>query len=298
MSVSTRIHVGVSPLSWTNDVLEDLGGDIPLETCLAEAAAAGYEGIELGRKFPRTIDTLEPVMIQAKLKLVSGWYNGLMAERSFEDELAAVHDHAMLLKSLGAKVMVYGECGAMPGLTPLDEPLSKSPTLGEIDLPQYAEKVNNLAVSLLKNYGLRLAYHHHLMMIVETDNELKAFLKATNDLVGIVLDCGHATVAGVDIEWVLENYGNRVAHVHLKDVRGEVLDNVINNNLSFNDAVRAGLFTVPGEGIVNYAPVIHFLKNSTYEGWIIIEAEQDPEKAPPLETVKKARAWVKNEVGI
>lgn len=298
MNVSTRIHVGVSPLSWTNDVLEDLGGYIPLETCLAEAAEAGYEGIELGRKFPRTIDTLAPVLNQAKLKLASGWYNGLLAKRSFEDELAAVHDHAMLLKSLGAKVMVYGECGAMPGLTPLDEPLSKSPPLGHIELPQYAEKVNNLAVSLLKNYGLRLAYHHHLMMVVETDDELKAFLKATNDLVGIALDCGHATVAGVDINWVLENYVNRVAHVHLKDVRGEVLNNVINNNLSFNNAVRAGLFTVPGEGIVNYAPVIHFLKNSTYEGWIIIEAEQDPEKAPPLETVKKARAWVKSEVGI
>lgn len=248
MNVSTRIHVGVSPLSWTNDVLEDLGGDIPLETCLAEAAVAGYKGIELGRKFPRSIDTLEPLLNQAKLKLASGWYNGLMAERSFEDELAAVHDHAMLLKSLGAKVMVYGECGAMPGLTPLDEPLSKSPALGHINLPQYAEKVNKLAVSLLKNYGLRLAYHHHLMMVVETDDELKAFLKATHDLVGIVLDCGHATAAGVDIEWVLEKYGNRVAHVHLKDVRGEVLDNVINNNLSFNDAVRAGLFTVPGEG--------------------------------------------------
>lgn len=183
MNVSTRIHVGVSPLSWTNDVLEDLGGDIPLETCLAEAAVAGYKGIELGRKFPRSIDTLEPLLNQAKLKLASGWYNGLMAERSFEDELAAVHDHAMLLKSLGAKVMVYGECGAMPGLTPLDEPLSKSPALGHINLPQYAEKVNKLAVSLLKNYGLRLAYHHHLMMVVETDDELKAFLKATHDLV-------------------------------------------------------------------------------------------------------------------
>lgn len=298
MSVSTRIHVGVSPLSWTNDVLEDLGGDIPLETCLAEAADAGYEGIELGRKFPRTIETLAPVLNQAKLKLASGWYNGLMIERRFEDELAALHDHAMLLKSLGAKVMVYGECGAMPGLTPLDEPLSKSPALGHIDLLQYAEKVNNLAVLLLKNYGLRLAYHHHLMMIVETDDELKAFLKATNDSVGIVLDCGHATVAGVDIHWVLENYGHRVVHVHLKDVRGEVLDKVINNDLSFNDAVRAGLFTVPGEGIVNFAPVIHFLKNSTYKGWVIIEAEQDPEKAPPLATVKKARAWVKSEVGI
>ncbi|QZX97579.1 myo-inosose-2 dehydratase (plasmid) [Pantoea alfalfae] len=298
MSVSTRILVGVSPLSWTNDVLADLGGDIPLETCLEEAAAAGYEGIELGRKFPGTINTLQPILSNAKLKLASGWFNGFLAEHSVEEELEAVHNHALLLKSLGAKVMVYGECGVMPGNSPLDEPLSLSPALGSINLEQYAQKVNSLAASLLKTYGLRLAYHHHLMMIVETNDELKAFLEATDDVVGIVLDCGHATTAGIDISWVLENYGNRVAHIHMKDVRGNVLNNVINNDWSFNNAVRNGLFTIPGDGIVDYTPVINFLKQSNYSGWIIIEAEQDPVKAPPLETVKKARAWVKNEIGI
>lgn len=298
MSVSKRIQVGVSPLSWTNDVLEDLGGDIPLETCLDEAAAAGFEGVELGRKFPRTVDELQPFLTKAKLKLASGWFSGFLAERAFDDELEAVHEHALLLKSLGAKVMVYGECGAMPGSTPLDEPLSRSPALKNISLQEYAQKVNRLAISLLKTYGLRLAYHHHLMMVVETNDELKAFLEATDDLVGIVLDCGHATAAGVDINWVLANHGNRVAHIHMKDIRGHVLDDVINNDLSFNEAVRAGLFTIPGDGIVDYKPVINFLKSSSYEGWIIIEAEQDPKKALPLETVKKARAWVKKEVGI
>ncbi|MFZ4215850.1 myo-inosose-2 dehydratase [Pantoea endophytica] len=298
MSLSKRIHVGVSPLSWTNDVLEDLGGDIPLETCLEEAAIAGYEGIKLGHKFPRTIHKLQPLLSNAKLKLASGWFNGFLAERSFEEELEAVHDHALLLKSLGAKVIVYGECGAMLGGAPLDKPLSLSPALKNISLEHYAQKVNNFAVSLLKIYGLRLAYHHHLMMVVETKEELEAFLEATDDLVGIVLDCGHATAAGIDINWVLENYGNRVAHIHLKDVRGDVLDNVINNDLSFNDAVRKGLFAVPGDGIVNYSKVIDFVKDSNYEGWIIIEAEQDSESAPPLETVKKARAWVQKEIGI
>lgn len=298
MNLSKRISVGVSPLSWTNDVLEDLGGDIALETCLEEAAAAGYEGIELGRKFPRTVDTLQPLLSEARLKLASGWFNGFLAERSVEEELNAVHDHALLLQSLGAKVMVYGECGAMPGTSPLDEALSLSPALGSISLEQYAQKMNTLALSLQKIYGLRLAYHHHLMMLVETHDELKAFLEATDDAVGIVLDCGHATTAGVDIGWVLENYSNRVAHIHMKDVRGDVLDNVINSDLSFNDAVRNGLFTIPGEGIVDYTPVITFLKQSNYHGWIIIEAEQDPEKAPPLATVKKARAWVHNEMGI
>lgn len=298
MNLQNRIRVGVSPLSWTNDVLEDLGGDIPLETCLEEAAAAGYEGIELGRKFPRTINKLQPMLKKANLKLASGWYNGFLAERSIEEELEAVHEHALLLKTLGAKIMVYGECGAMPGDAPLDEPMSRSPELNELNLADYAQKINDLASSLSEVYGLRLAYHHHLMMIVERDYELKAFLEATDNAVGIVLDCGHAKSAGIDIEWVLNNYGHRIAHIHLKDVRGDVLDEVINQDLSFNDAVRAGLFTVPGGGIVDYTPVLNFLKESTYSGWIIVEAEQDPEKAPPLPTVTQARKWVKEEIGV
>lgn len=298
MNLTDRIRVGVSPLSWTNDVLEDLGGDIPLTTCLKEAAQAGFSGIELGRKFPRTPGELLPLLAAENLQLASGWFNGFLAEKTVAEELASVHEHAMLLKSLGAKVMVYGECGAMPGDTPLDEPLSLSPALSQIKLDGYAEKVNAFAAALLKTYGLKLAYHHHLMMLVEKDEEVKTFLKATDNLVGIVLDCGHATAAGVDIAWILENYANRIVHIHLKDVRGDILDEVINNDMSFNDAVRNGLFAIPGDGIVDYDPVINFIKESPYNGWIIVEAEQDPLTAPPLETVKKAREWIKRNLDV
>ncbi|WP_338563757.1 myo-inosose-2 dehydratase [Erwinia sp. E_sp_B04_7] len=298
MSLKERIRVGVSPLSWTNDVLEDLGGEIPLLTCLREAALAGYQGIELGRKFPRTQHELQPLLDEEGLQLASGWFNGFLAERSVEEELTAVHEHAQLLNALGCKVLVYGECGAMPGEAPLDLPLSASPALEQVSLEEYAAKLCLFAERLWQRYALKLAYHHHLMMLVEKDEEVKAFLKATNDHVGIVLDCGHATAAAVDISWIIDHYGHRIVHLHLKDVRGDILDAVLSQDKSFNEAVREGLFTVPGEGIVDYQPVLNFLQKSSYSGWIIIEAEQDPQKAPSFETVVRARQWALQNVGL
>ena len=195
-----HLQWGVSPLCWTNDVLEDLGGDIPLDTCLREAREAGYQGIELGRKFPRQASTLGPLLAAADLRLASGWYSGLLAERSVEAELEAVREHAQLLRQLGARVMVYGECGQLPGETPLDEPISLSPPLSRVSLAAYCHKLNTFADLLLRDYGLQLAYHHHLMMLVEHDDELERFLSHTHDNVGLAFDTGHAFVAGVDIQ--------------------------------------------------------------------------------------------------
>lgn len=159
-----QLRWGVSPLCWTNDVLEDLGGDIPLDTCLREAREAGYQGIELGRKFPRQAATLGPLLAAADLRLASGWYSGMLADRSVEAELEAVREHAQLLRQLGAKVMVYGECGQLPGETPLDEPISLSPPLSRVSLAAYCHKLNTFADLLLRDYDLQLAYHHHLMI--------------------------------------------------------------------------------------------------------------------------------------
>ncbi len=296
--MTTGVTLGVSPLCWTNDVLDDLGGDIPLETCLQQAAQAGYGGIELGRKFPRTVSELAPLLNAAGLQLASGWHSGFLADRSVEDEVAAVRDHASLLQQLGAKVMVYGECGQLPGATPLDEPISLSPALSRVDLTDYASKVNAFADVLLRDYGLKLAYHHHLMMLVEHDDELARFLQHTSHNVGLVLDSGHAHAAGVDIAAVLSKYGQRIVHIHLKDVRPAMLQRLYDEDLSFNDAVRAGLFTVPGDGCIDYAPIINFVKNAGYQGWLIVEAEQDPQQAPPLATASRAAHWVSEQFSI
>ncbi|WP_338556929.1 myo-inosose-2 dehydratase [Erwinia sp. E_sp_B04_7] len=292
--MNSTLQLGVSPLSWTNDVLHDLGDNIPLKTCLQQAAAAGYQGIELGRKFPRNPETLAPLLQAVSLQLASGWHSGFLAERSLEEEVEAVAPHAALLKALGAGVLVYGECGNLPGDAPLDQPLSLSPALNSIDVADYANKVSAFADVLKRDYGLRLAYHHHLMMLVERPEELEAFLTLTSNSVGLVLDSGHAFAAGVDLAQTVKKFGHRIVHIHLKDVRPDVLQRVQEHDLSFNDAVREGLFTVPGEGCINYSPLIEFVTTSDWRGWLIVEAEQDPQKEEPFAAVSRAARWARN----
>jgi inosose dehydratase len=285
------VRLGISPLSWTNDVLADLGGDVPLEVCLKDAQEIGYEGVELGRKFPRDPQELSPKLASYGLQLAGGWYSGYLAERSLEEEWAAAQDHVRLLTGCGCRVLVYGECGMMPGDSPLDLPLSKTPSLKSIDLQAYARKLEEFSARL-KQMGVTLAYHYHLMMLVETAEEISAFCESTNDSVGLLLDTGHAYAAGADYGEIWRRFGKRVVHVHLKDVRRNVLDRVRKDDLSFNSAVREGMFTVPSDGGVNFSAFTRFVRDSGYRGWVVVEAEQDPAKATPELYAKKAYRYV------
>ncbi len=282
------VRLGVAPICWTNDVLTDLGDEIALETCLEEAAAAGYEGIELGRKFPRDAATLRPLLERQGLDLVSGWYSGLLADRDVDEEWAAVQSHLALLKALGAKVMVYGECGRMPGSAPLDEPLSRTPVLAPDEMPGYARRVTALA-ERLQDQGMRLAFHPHLMMAIEHGPEIDAFMAEVGPAVGLLLDTGHATAAGVDYRDLIAKYGSRIIHIHLKAVRRKVLDELLAKDLSFNEGVRRGMFTVPGDGDLNLQSIADFVRGAGYRGWLVVEAEQPPEPIPPRTYVNKAR---------
>jgi inosose dehydratase len=284
-----QVRLAISPLSWTNDVLADLGEDIPLEVCLKEASEIGYEGTELGRKYPKDPKVLAPKLAEYGLVLAAGWYSGLLAVRSVEEEWSAVANHLQLLKGCGSRVLVYGEDGKMPSL---DFPLSESPELGSIDLPDYAKKVREFS-DRLSQEGVVLAYHHHLMMLVEKAEEIVAFCEATGDKVGLLLDTGHAYAAGADYREIIQKFGNRIVHIHLKDVRKKVLESVRERDLSFNDAVREGLFTVPGDGDLDFGEVAAFVRTSGYRGWVVVEAEQDPAKAEPRAYAGKAFAYVK-----
>ncbi len=165
---------------------------------------------------------------------------------------------------------------ATAGETPLDEPISLSPPLSRVSLAAYCHKLNTFADLLLRDYDLQLAYHHHLMMLVEHDDELERFLSHTHDNVGLAFDTGHAFVAGVEIPRVLHKYGHRIRHLHLKDVRPQVLGRLYRENLSFNEAVRAGLFTIPGDGCIDYAPILDFVRDSDYRGWIDYRSRAGP----------------------
>jgi inosose dehydratase len=289
---TNRVRLGISPLSWTNDVLQDLGDEIPLEQCLQEASEIGYEGVELGRKFPKDPEVLRPKLAEYGLVLAAGWYSGFLAERSLDEEWAAAADHVRLLQGCGNSVLVYGEEGKTPDRF-LDVPMTRSPELKSIDLPTYAKKVGQFSARL-KEAGITLAYHHHLMMLVEKADEISAFCEATDQSVGLLLDTGHATAAGADYGQILRRFGNRIVHIHLKDVRRKVLDEVQRKDDTFNSAVKEGFFTVPGDGDLDFSDLAKFVRTSGYRGWVIVEAEQDPAKAPPREYAEKAYRYVKN----
>ena len=287
-----RVRLGISPLSWTNDVLKDLGDEIPLEECLRDASEIGYEGVELGRKFPKNAKELRPKLAEFGLQLAAGWYSGILADRSVEDEWEAAGDHIELLKGCGTQVLVYGEEGKTPAGF-LDVPMSQSPDLKLVDLGAYAKRLGEFALRL-KEEGIILAYHHHLMMLVERAHEILAFCEATDDSVGLLLDTGHATAAGADYGEILRNFGNRIVHIHVKDVRRKVLETVREKDMSFNSAVREGVFTVPGDGDVDFSELAKFVRTSGYRGWMIVEAEQDPAKATPRVYAEKAYRYVKD----
>ena len=289
----SQVNLGVSPLSWTNDVLAELGGDIPLEVCLKDAADNGYDGVELGRKFPREAHELLSKLSSYGLRLATGWYSGYLAERSVEAEWRAAADHVQLLERCGCQVLVYGECGMLEGDSPWDEPLSRGPKLKSIDLAAYAERLTEFSVGLNRR-GIKLAYHYHLKMLVETAEEIAAFCQATPPEVGLLLDTGHAYAAGADYGEILRRFGDRVVHIHLKDVRRDVLDWARKNDVTFNSAIREGLFTVPGDGNVDFTEIGKFIRSSGYSGWVVVEAEQDPAKAAPRIYTEKAYQYVKN----
>ncbi|NTB04813.1 myo-inosose-2 dehydratase [Agrobacterium tumefaciens] len=281
------VRIAVSPLSWVNDVLEDLGRDISLETCLNDAAAIGYQGVELGRKFPRDAAVLRPLLDSRDLQLASGWYSGELAERGVDAEMASVAAHAALLRDMGSSVLVYGEVAMMTPGAPLDAPMSKRLTMPADDIGGYAARLTEFGKRLGGEYGLVLAYHHHLMMVAETFDEISSLFDKTGAEAGLLLDTGHAAGGGFEYERLIERFGDRINHIHLKDMRTPVMTDVRTRDLSFNDGVRAGMFTVPGDGNVDFSPIVRFVRGG-YKGWLVVEAEQDPAQAPPRPAVTRA----------
>lgn len=280
-----EVRIGINPLSWMNDDLPSLGGETPLEVALTEGRQIGYEGFELGNKFPREPQALKTLLAQYDLALVSGWYSGRLAQRSAEDEIAAVGPHLELLAKNGATVMVYGEVADTIQGSP--QPLFQRPRfVTEAQRSAYAERLERFARYTL-SHGVRVAYHHHMGAYVETPADVDELMQRTTDAVGLLLDTGHITFAGGDPLALLDRYAARVCHVHCKDVRPDVVKLARNRDWSFLEAVINGAFTVPGDGAVDFASVIGKLKQIGYRGWLVVEAEQDPVIAPSYAFAEK-----------
>ena len=273
------VRIGINPLTWTNDDLPELGEANSLETCLKEAKLAGYEGVELGRKFPRDAKVLGPILKPHGLNLVSGWYSARLLERSVEDEIKAMQSHAALLKALGAKVMVFCEVSrCVHGERKI--PLSRRPKLAEKEWKQFGERLDAVAAELDKQ-GLTMAYHHHMGTVIQSEDEVDRMMGSTKS-VGLLLDSGHLTFAGGDPMRALKRHAKRIVHVHCKDIRKEKLAAARKQDMSFLDAVLGDVFAVPGDGSIDFDPLLAELAKHHYEGWLVVEADQDPAKAHPL----------------
>lgn len=274
------VRIGINPITWTNDDVPELGGDTPLEVCLSETRQAGYAGTELGGKFPRDSKALAALLAPYGLQLVSGWYDGRICEKEVEEEFDAILPHLTLLRDLGARHVVYadtsrGRHGA------IHDPISLRPRLADDEWKDYGAKITRLAERLAE-FGVRMAFHHHMGTIIETDHEIGRLMASSGEAVGLLYDTGHCAFSGGDPESLLRRHVGRVVHVHCKDVRPQVLRRARALDMSFMEAVMEGVFTVPGDGSIDYETLLKVLADSGYSGWLVVEAEQDPAKAHPL----------------
>lgn len=273
------VRIGINPLTWTNDDLPSLGEENSLEKCLSEAKLAGYEGVELGRKFPRQADVLGPMLRSHGLSLVSGWYSARLLERSVEEEIKAMQPHATLLKALGCTAMVFCEvsrCVHGDRATPL----SKRPRLAAKEWRPFLERLDAVARHL-QDDGMKMAYHHHMGTVIQAEDEVDRMMQGTRS-VGLLLDTGHLSFAGGEPRRALERHASRIVHVHCKDIRRDRLAHALKSDLSFLDAVLGDVFAVPGDGSIDFEPLLRRLAGAGYQGWLVVEADQDPAKAHPL----------------
>ena len=275
------VKLGVAPIAWSNDDMPELGGDTSLEQCLEEASQAGYIGIESGGKFPKNSSELIPKLEKYNLKLCSGWYGANLRKNSVEDEKNLIKEQLQLFKDCQAPCIVFAEVSGSIQSDP-NRRLSTRPQMASDEWKKYCYKISEMG-KYLEDQGMPLAYHHHMGTVIETQKDTERLLDNTHESVKLTLDTGHMFFAKGKSVKIIEDYKTRLKHVHCKDIRKNVLEKSLKEDLSFREAFLEGAFTVPGDGCIDYKPLFDILKKNNYSGWLVVEAEQDPKKANPLE---------------
>ena len=293
-----KIKLGIAPINWTNDDMPDLGSENTFEQCISEMALAGYSGCEVGNKFPRNPEVLKKALSLRGLQVCNAWYSFYLTTRSLEEEKKAFLQHVQFLQAMGASIVNGAEQGnSCQGQ--LEVPVFEGKgVFSQEEWERMFQGLNELG-KIAKAHGLTLAYHHHMGTGVESIAETDTLMENTDpDWVSLCYDTGHFYFAGEDYLAALKKHIGRVKHVHLKDVRGGEREKAKGQRLSFLDSVRSGVFTVPGDGILDYPAVFQILHDHGYEGWMVVEAEQDPAKANPFEYALKARNYIRETAGL
>ena len=278
------IKLGIAPIAWSNDDMPELGGETTLEQCLSEASKAGFTGIESGGKFPKNSKELIPKLEKENLQLCSGWYGATLLKNTPKEEFKLMREQMDLFKDCKSPCMVFAEVTNSVQGDP-KTPLSKKPKLSEDEWKLLISRINEIS-KMMQDENMPLAYHHHMGTVIETEEETRRLIESTSDSVKLLIDTGHMLFAGGNSIKLTEDFMERIIHVHCKDIRKNVLEKSLKNDSTFRQAFLDGAFTVPGDGCIDYKPFLTVLKNRNYEGWLVVEAEQDPAKANPFEYAK------------
>ena len=294
-----KVKLGIAPIAWTNDDMPDLGKENTFEQCVSEMALAGFTGSEVGNKYPKDPEVLKKALELRGVEICNQWFSSFLITKPFEEVEKEFRAQLAFLKAMGAKVIGASEQSySVQGQ--MDTPVfGHKYEMNDEEWDTFCTGMNKLGKIAKEEYGIALTFHHHMGTVVQSLAEVDRMMENTDpEYVSLLFDTGHFTYCGEDPLEVVKKYVHRIKHVHLKDIRPEVVEQVKKENMSFLAGVRAGAFTIPGDGCINYDPIFKVLEDAGYEGYMVVEAEQDPAKANPLEYAIRARKFIAEKTGL
>lgn len=292
-----KVKLGIAPIAWTNDDMPDLGAENTFEQCISEMALAGFTGCEVGNKYPKDVDVLKKALDLRGMQICNAWFSTFLTTKPYEETEKGFIEHITFLKAMGAKVVGISEQGH--SIQGTDKSIFDDKyVMNDEEWDKLCTGVNKLG-KVAKDMGITLTFHHHMGTVVQTEAEIDRLMENTDpEYFNLLFDSGHLAYCGEDYMSVLKKYIGRIKHVHLKDIRPEVVKEVKENHLSFLQGVRKGTFTVPGDGAIDFGPIFDVLSENNYEGYVLVEAEQDPAVANPFEYAVKARKYIAEKAGL
>lgn len=299
MLFTKNVKLGIAPIAWTNDDLPELGGENTFQQCVSEMALAGFTGSEVGNKYPKDPAVLKPMLELRGIEICNVWFSTFLISRPYAQTEAAFKEHVAFLAAMGAKVVGVSEQSySTQGIQ--SQPVFEGKyEMNDAQWDALCDGLNRLGRLSLEEYGVALTFHHHMGTVVQSAAETDRLMAGTDPTyVSLLFDSGHFAYCGEDPTELVRRYTKRIKHVHLKDIRPEVVAKVRENRWSFLEGVRQGAFTIPGDGCVEFDPIFACLAESGYEGYMVVEAEQDPAKANPLEYAIRARKFIREHTGL
>lgn len=292
-----KVKLGIAPIAWTNDDMPDLGAENTFEQCISEMALAGFTGCEVGNKYPKDPAVLKKALSLRGMQICNAWFSSFLTTKPYEETEKAFIEHIAFLKEMGAKVVGMSEQGH--SIQGTDKAVfDEKYVMNDEEWDRLCTGINKLG-KIAKDQGIALTFHHHMGTVVQTEAEIDRLMANTDpEVFSLLFDSGHLAYCGEDYMSVLKKYIHRVKHVHLKDIRPEIVKKVKDEHLSFLQGVRLGTFTVPGDGAIDFDPIFDCLAENGYEGYILVEAEQDPAIANPFEYALKARKYIAEKAGL